>query len=93
MKIKNLDLFVDSLENGDFTANIKVTNKNVINNLTVSPDANFGGTHHLAKDLSADAPNALGEIRIKLKQSAAADFKSLTDDKIADLYLLLRLGL
>lgn len=93
MKIKNLDLFVDSLENGDFTTNIKVTNKNMINNLTVSPDANFGGAHHLAKDLSADAPNALGEIRIKLKQSAAADFKSLTDDKIADLYLLLRLGL
>lgn len=92
LKIKKMDLFIESSEAGDFTANIKVTNTDVVNNLVVSQDGNFNNAHHLSRDLSANSPNALGELRMKIKLSAEPDFKSLTDDKIDNAYIFLQLG-
>lgn len=94
LKIKSLDLFVESQEAGDFKTNIQVTNKNLMPDLTVSTDANFNDVHHLPTPaaLTADPPAALGEFRLKLKVSAAGDFKSLPEDTIEDMYLLLQMG-
>ena len=95
LKIKALDLFVETNDANDFKANIKVTNGNSMDGLVVSPDPNFKDVHHLWKDLSANSPNSpnsLGELRLKIKLSSVNDFKSLADDKIDDLFLLLQLG-
>ncbi len=92
LKIKALDLFIETDQAGDFKANIKVTNGNSMDALPISTDPNFKNVHHLSKDLSANAPNSLGELRLKLKMNSAGDFKSLDDDKIDNLFLLFRLG-
>jgi peptidoglycan hydrolase-like protein with peptidoglycan-binding domain len=93
LKIKGLDLFIETAEAKDFITDIKVTNKNIMLGLNVSGDANFNGIHHLATPaaLTADMPNALGEFKLKIKVSGITDFKSLAADKIKDIYLLLQL--
>jgi peptidoglycan hydrolase-like protein with peptidoglycan-binding domain len=92
LKIKTLDLFVETEETNDFTANLKITNQNSINDLPISADPDFRSVHHLNQDFSANSPNILGEFRLKIRLSSANNFKSLADGKIADLFLLLQLG-
>ena len=92
LKFKKLDLFVDSSEAGDFTANIKITTTAYVNDLPVSPDANFNNAHHLSRDLSVNSPDALGEFRMKMKLSTATDFKSLTDGEVDNAYIFVQLG-
>jgi peptidoglycan hydrolase-like protein with peptidoglycan-binding domain len=90
LKIKKLDLFIQTDEENDFTTSFKVTNGNFINDLPVSVDPDFNNVHHLQRDLST---NALGEFRLKLKLSSVNDYKSLAADKVEDMFLLLQLGL
>ena len=90
LKIKQLDLFVETEEINDFKTNIKITNKNFDNDLTVAVDSSFNNAHHLSKNLPANT-DVLGEIRLKLKLEAAGDFKSLAPDQIENIYLLLQL--
>ncbi len=59
--------------------------------LTISVDPSFNNVHHLLKDLTANSPDALGEVRLKVKLGTAADFKSLAPDKIENIYILLQL--
>ncbi len=92
LKFKKMDLFVESSEAGDFTTNIKITNTNFVNDLPVSQDAGFNNVHHLSRDLSANLPNALGEFRLKMKLSTAANFKSLTDEQVDNTYIFVQLG-
>jgi peptidoglycan hydrolase-like protein with peptidoglycan-binding domain len=94
IKIKELDMFVETAEAGDFTANIKVTNKNPMNDLAISTNPSLNDVHHLSTPaaLTADLPSPLGELRVKIKLSAAGDFKSLGEDKIHNIYVLVRLG-
>lgn len=89
LKIKKLDLFIQTDEVNDLTTSFKVTNGNFVNDLVVSPDPDMNNVHHLPSDLSN---NALGEFRLKLKLSAAPDYKSLAADKVEDLFILLQLG-
>jgi hypothetical protein len=93
LKIKKLDLFVQTDEENDFTTSFKVTNGNFINDLPVSVDTDFNNVHHLPKDLAANSTNALGEFRLKIKLSSVNDYKSLAADKVEDMFLLLQLGL
>jgi hypothetical protein len=90
LKIKHLDLFVETEETSEFSANVKITNKNFINDLTVSVDSSFNNVHHLSKDLPPNT-DALGEIRLKVKLGTASDFKSLAPDTIKNIYVLLQL--
>jgi len=96
LKIKKLDLFIQSAVAGDLTANLKVTNKNAMNGLNISTDPSFDNAHHLSTPpaVTADPPAALGEFRMKLKVGPAntGDFKSLAPDTIADVLVLLQLG-
>jgi virulence-associated protein VagC len=92
IKIKKLDLFIETDEVKDFTTSFKVTNGNFVNDLTVSPDIGINNVHHLSQDFSASSNNALGEFRLKLKLSTALDYKSLVADKVEDLFILLQLG-
>ncbi len=96
LKINKLDLFIQTAEAGDFTANIKVTNKNPMNGLNISIDPAFDNVHHLSTPaaITADPPSALGEFRMKIKvgPANAGDFKSLGPDTITDILVLLQLG-
>lgn len=93
--IKKMDLFVESTVEGNFTSNIKVTNAAVLNGLSVARKGKetFNNVHHLDKEFAAGTrPNSLGEIRVKIKVSTAADFKSLTSDQIDNMFMLFQLG-
>ena len=98
-----MDMFVESSDPGnfDFTSNIKITNVDFVNNIPVSKDAQFNNVPHssltfpLAQPLPAitiQPPNAIGEIRMKVKVSTAGDFKSLTSDQIDNMFILFQLG-
>jgi len=96
LKIKKLDLFMQTAEAGDFTANLKLTNKNPMVGLNISTDPSFNNVHHLSTPpaLTADPPAAVGEFRMKIKVGPAdtGNFKSLAPDTIADIFVLLQLA-
>ena len=92
LKIKNLDMFIESDEVDDFVTQVKITNTNYSDDKTISTDGNFNDVHYLPIDISTNPANSLGELRLKLKLDSASNFKSLTDDKVKNMYLLLQLG-
>jgi 3-dehydroquinate dehydratase len=92
LKIKKAELFVETEATANFTANVKITNATAADGLVVSPAPEFNNVHHLSIEFNTGAPNALGEIRLKIKLAAALNFKLLTDETIEDLFLLLSLG-
>jgi len=93
-KIKNLDLFILSDIAGDYTIDLTITNKNPMNDLTASAAAEYGNAHHLSTPpaLTADQPDILGEIRMKLAVSTANNFRSLAADSIEDVFFLVGIG-
>jgi peptidoglycan hydrolase-like protein with peptidoglycan-binding domain len=93
LKVKKLEMFVESGEAGDFETTFKVTNWAFTGDLPVSPDGDFNDVHHLSKELTPNPPNALGELRLKLKLSSVNNYKSLASEQIDDLFVLLQLGL
>ncbi len=93
LKIKQMDVFVESSIAGDFTANIKVTSAASLDGLSISKDTNYHNVHHLPKDFtSGSQPDSLGEVRVKMKISSAGDFKRLTSDQLNDIFILFQLG-
>jgi hypothetical protein len=93
LKIKKLELFLESEHAGDFEIMMKVTNTAYEAAVTdVSPNPDFNDVHYAMRDYAAVVkPEALGELRFKLrlKNVAPVNFKSLPWDKIHDLFLLL----
>lgn len=95
LKIKKMDVFLESSIAGDFSANIKVTNSASLDGLSISKDPDYNNAHHYLKDFSSGSqPDSLGEVRIKIKIGpvTTGDFKSLTDDQLDDILVLLQLG-
>ncbi len=95
LKIKKMDMFIESSVEGNFsfTSDIKATNADVLNGLSVDRDLAFNNVHHLSKEFAPGSlPNSLGEIRVKIKVSTAGDFKSLTSDQIDNIFILFQLG-
>lgn len=91
IQIKKVDIFVDSKDETitNYISNIKVTSGASINNIPVDPDLNFDGIPHATRNLTV---SALGNVSLKIKISTAADFKSLTDDQIDDVFIIFKLG-
>ena len=54
--------------------------------LTLAPDATYAGLDHAVKDLSGSEID-FGSWTLKLQQDGAADFRSLPDDAITELFL------
>jgi len=93
LKIKKMDVFVESSVEGIFTSNIKVTNTASLDDLSIERDTNFNNVHHLSKEFTAGSlPNSMGEIQVKIKVSTAGDFKSLNSDQIDNIFILFQLG-
>ena len=94
MKIKKLDIFVQSDIEDDFIANINVggdTLENDLNppsiDLIMQRDEEFNKIHHLSKEILHN----IGEIQIKLKKDVIGNFKALNEDEIDDVFILLQL--
>ncbi len=93
MKIKKMDVFIESSESGKFISNITVTNTDSLDNLSIDTDPDFNNVHHLPKEFTPGSlPSSIGEIRTKLKVSSAGDFKSLASDQVEDIFVLFQLG-
>ncbi|WP_308993434.1 neuraminidase-like domain-containing protein [Mariniflexile litorale] len=91
LKIKKMEIIIESKVDSDFELMMKVTNTDyeaAVSN--VSPDPSFNNVHYTTRNYEAGIkPDALGELRFKLKvQGAPANFTSLTSDQIDDLFIL-----
>jgi hypothetical protein len=95
LKIKTMDVFVESSVEGDFsfTSNIKVTNAASLDGLSIDRDSDLNNVHHISKEFTdGSLPNSMGEIRVKIKVKGIGDFKSLATDQIDDIFILFQLG-
>jgi Tc toxin complex TcA C-terminal TcB-binding domain len=95
LKIKKLDLFVETNLAGNFSFStiLKMTNTAASNELTVNRDPNYNDVHAFSREFTPGSlPNTMGEIRLKTKLSTAPDYKSLADDTIDNIFILLQLG-
>jgi peptidoglycan hydrolase-like protein with peptidoglycan-binding domain len=97
LKIKTVDVFIETNVEGtlSYTATLKITSAATINDLLIERDLSFNNVHHLNKDFTAvGMPTALGEIRLKVKEkkSPEGDYKSLTSDRINNIFMLIQLG-
>ncbi|HVI47985.1 MAG TPA: neuraminidase-like domain-containing protein [Chitinophaga sp.] len=92
LKMKQLDMFVETSDSGEFRTDIKLTSTAYVTDLVVGADPNYNNIQHLTRNVSAGSPAALGEVKLKVKLATAIDYKSLPDDKIDDLFILLQLG-
>ena len=93
LKHKAMDLYIETSDGNNFTADFTITNATPATGVTISPDNNLDGVHHLSRDLSGTPPVALGVFKLKLKQAAAQNFKSLPADLLDNVYVLFQLGL
>jgi hypothetical protein len=106
-KLKKLDIFIESSQINDFASKkLKVVTVDVATDaspikLAEVPEYALAGTNRkvyhfdssgVAGDPLSIGAAPLGDIQFKLKLSAAADYKSLTSDKIDDLYFLFQMG-
>lgn len=92
LKIKKLEIFVESTITSDFELMIKTTNTDYEDATSiVSPNPSINNVHYTIRDYGAGVkPNALGEIRFKLKVAGTPDnFTSLSADQIDDMFILL----
>jgi peptidoglycan hydrolase-like protein with peptidoglycan-binding domain len=98
LKIKAVDVFIETDVEGSlsYTSALKVTSAAIINDLPIDRDLSFNNVHHLSKDFTAvGLPTALGEIRLKVKEKKVpeGDYKSLTSDRINNIFILIQLGI
>jgi len=91
LKIKNMDMFVESHVEANFSSDITVTTSSLINGASIDRDPVFNNVHHYSNEFTPGS-NSTGKIRIKLKVSNAGDHKSLTNDQIDDIFILFQLG-
>ncbi|MFB6454089.1 neuraminidase-like domain-containing protein [Chitinophaga sp. Hz27] len=95
LKLTHLDIFIESKETADFSFNLKITSADLLTAQPIAIDPTFNNVYHCTMDLSiiaGGAPNCLGELRLKLKLSAATDFKALLDSQVDDIFFLFQLG-
>jgi len=88
LQIKKMHLFVQSKDEAvtDYIASIKVTSAAAsINDIPVSTDF----ASHATRDLTVAT---IGYVSLKLKVDGAADFKSLTESEIENVFILFQLG-
>ena len=95
LKIKAMDVFIESSVQTGFILNIKVTSNDFLNGLSVDrcPHA-FNNVPHLYQEyeIQSPQPSLLGEIRVKMKISDAKDFVSLTSEQVDNIFILFQLG-
>ncbi|CAM4076720.1 neuraminidase-like domain-containing protein [Zobellia nedashkovskayae] len=92
LKIKRIEVFVESSAISDFELLMKVTNTDYeAAPSLVSPNPSINNVHYSSRDYGAGIkPNALGELRFKIKAAGAPDnFTSLNSDMIDDLFILI----
>ncbi|HSI77230.1 MAG TPA: hypothetical protein VK957_15115, partial [Lunatimonas sp.] len=91
IQIKRVEVFVESRDETapDYVANLKVTSAAIMNDIPIDANPAYDSIPHVAKDVSA---NALGNVSLKIKTAAAADFRSLESENIENVFLLIHLG-
>ncbi|MFH2059234.1 MAG: neuraminidase-like domain-containing protein [Pseudomonadota bacterium] len=93
IKIKKMNVFVESDIAQNFTANVKVTSQGYLEGLPVDKSSTYNNVHHMDKDFTPGSlPLTLGEVKMKLKVTGITDFKSLTADQVDDIFILFQLG-
>ena len=92
LKIKKLEIFIESALTSDFELMMKVTNTDYETATSmVSPNPTINNVHYISRDYGAGLkPNALGELRFKLKVAGTPDdFTSLNTNQIDDMFILI----
>jgi peptidoglycan hydrolase-like protein with peptidoglycan-binding domain len=95
LKVKRIDLFVESTSVAAFEVLMKVTNTAYDTAvLPIGADAAFNGVPHVSREYTITHPDALGELRLKLKAASAPanNFKLLARDAVDDMFLACFIG-
>jgi hypothetical protein len=95
LKIKQLDIFIESDIEDNFISNVKITDQGPINGLEFQKDEGINSFHHCSIKFEDDPlPSVLGEISMKIKTNVTPDddFSSLKSDQIGNIFILLQLG-
>jgi hypothetical protein len=95
LKIKRMEMFVETFDEDidGFTANSKITSGAVQPDFPVDSDAGLNNIFHSTREFTPGSfPNALGEVKIKMKVNTTADFKSLTQDQVNNIFILFQLS-
>ncbi len=94
MKIKRMDVYVESSINEKYIANITVTNANPLADVLIDKDPSINEVHHSSEEFAPGSqPSPTGEIKLLLKVESDGNFKSLDDSKIDDVFILFQLGI
>jgi hypothetical protein len=93
LKLNKLELYAESKNVTVFESKLKVTNTDYEASASdVSPNTLFNNVPYASRNYSEDAvkPNALGEIRLKLrvKSDPTPGYKNLTQEKVDDIFML-----
>ncbi|MGH1539068.1 MAG: neuraminidase-like domain-containing protein [Arenicella sp.] len=90
LKITDLDVYVKTNQAIDYVANISVANAVPLQDVTIAQDAAFNNTPHFSTNFSGAPANYSGQLTLNLKQAGVTDFKSLSDNDIDDVFVLMR---
>jgi peptidoglycan hydrolase-like protein with peptidoglycan-binding domain len=98
LKIKQLDMFIESNLDGDFQSNINITNAAALLNIsTISRSLKYNDVHHASVVFPVEQspvakPNSLAAMRLKIKTAMTGNFTSLTSDQVDNIFILVQLG-
>lgn len=90
LKISSINFFVKSKKAVDYVANIEVAEAAAIVNVTISQDSEYNNTPHFFSNFEDMLTSFSGQLKFNLKQDEATDFKSLTEEYVEDVFVLLR---
>ncbi|MCG8475658.1 MAG: neuraminidase-like domain-containing protein [Cytophagales bacterium] len=95
LKIKYMDIFLLSNEESDFELQLQMTSTEYEETTTdASPGADYSDVHHTTRDYGAGIkPDALGDLKFKLRLKGTGDFSSLTSEQLDNVFILCQTGL
>ena len=92
VKVRAIHLIAKASGTGNYTAEMNPPlGAAAADLITMSPSASYGGLHHGSKDVSG-RPVSLASPetawKLRLKQSAAGDFRSLNEQSVEDVFIV-----
>jgi hypothetical protein len=88
LRISRLDLIVDSDLADSYHARLQFAGGTPTGDLLMPRLGGAGEPHHLVVDPVAPPANLLGPLSLRIRRSAATDFRSLPADDLGDAYLI-----
>lgn len=87
-KVRQIEVVAQMKDGADYKVQLSPLGTTPSDQLVLSPDPTYQGLHRALKDMTSSEIN-LGIWTLKLQLDGAADFKSLPEDAISELFLII----